>query len=247
MFGFFGPKKAEVLSHWYTPVPGFSASTNDFYAEVEKELREEKVPGLEMARVEFAEGGMLSEKRTYLRLTRERLVFDICAAPFGTSYFYSCRFAEIPSVVRLWELVALGLGLFFFALLSFDVFVRIFGLMAPFLWPVAFIAFIVLGIYTMRNSVAMGLANLDATLIKTPVLGAVYEAWFRKETYYRQDTRLMYVTVVEGIVKKLVEEETAAKGVRLLKQHEYSPILRELYKERPLAANETKGAPASRM
>ena len=84
----FKPKKADVLSHWYIPVPNFNASTVEFYTAVEKELNEQKVPGLEISRVDFSEGGLLSDKRTYLRMTRERLVFDICAAPFGTNYFY---------------------------------------------------------------------------------------------------------------------------------------------------------------
>ena len=77
---------------------------------------------------------------------------------------------------------------------------------------------------------------------------SVYEAWIRKETYYRQDTRLMYLTVVEGVVKKLVEEETAAKGIKLLKEYEYGPILGDLYKlteknleEPPAAAGLTRG------
>src|ERR1017187_1933844 len=131
----FKPKKADVLSHWYIPVPNFNASTVEFYTAVEKELNEQKVPGLEISRVDFAEGGLLSDKRTYLRMTRERLVFDICGAPFGTNYFYSCRFGELPAVVQLWELVVLAAGLGFCAVISFLVFVKIFGLLAPFVWP----------------------------------------------------------------------------------------------------------------
>src|ERR1035441_2983248 len=100
MFGF-KSKKVDVLSHWYVPVPSFNASTAEFYAAVEKELQEQKVPGLEISRLDFSEGGLLSDKRVYLRMTRERLVFDICAAPFGTNYFYSCRFAELPVKVSL--------------------------------------------------------------------------------------------------------------------------------------------------
>ena len=97
MFGF-RHKRAEVLSHWYSLVPNFNSASKEFYEAVEKELKERQVPGLDITRAEFAEGGLLSGKREYLRMTRERLVFDICAAPFGTSYFFSCRFAEIPSL-----------------------------------------------------------------------------------------------------------------------------------------------------
>ena len=60
---------------------------------------------------------------------------------------------------------------------------------------------------------AMGLKDLDTTLIRTPVIGAIYEAWFRKESYYRVDTRLMYLEIVSGVVKRLAEDATAAKGL----------------------------------
>jgi hypothetical protein len=235
MFDFLKPKRVEVLSHWYTPVPHFSASTPEFYAAIEDELKEQKVPGLEISKVEFSEGGLLSEKRLYLRMTRERLVFDICAAPFGTNYFYSCRFAEVPAVVKLWHVIVL--------LITLNIVVGLFWRFLGFLNGTLLLCVcIALVAYLLRNAVAMGLHDLDATLIKTPVIGPIYEAWFRKETYYRQDTRLMYLTVVEGVVKKLVEEETAAKGVKLLTQYEYAPILGDLYKPRPFGKAENPEA-----
>ncbi len=61
--------------------------------------------------IDFAEGGTLLSKREYLRMTHEQLVFDICAAPFGTAYFFSCRFAQIPAVVQPWELFVFAIGL----------------------------------------------------------------------------------------------------------------------------------------
>ena len=99
-------------------------------------------------------------------------------------------------------------------------------------------ALLLLLVYLLRNAVAMGLEDLDASFIRSPMLGPIYEAWFRKESYYRHDTRVMYLTVVEGVIKKLVEQETAAKGVKLLTQYEYGPILGELYKPRPFPAQE---------
>src|SRR5258708_5942539 len=105
MFGFFKTKRADIIDHWYALIPGFNTSTKEFYQGVETELKVREVPGLEMFHVDFAEGGVLSRQREYLRMTRERLVFDICAAPFGTAYFFSCRFAEIPAVVQIWQLL----------------------------------------------------------------------------------------------------------------------------------------------
>ncbi len=85
-------------------------------------------------------------------------------------------------------------------------------------------------IYVMRNAVALGLKDLDATLIKSPVIGPIYERWFRKETYYREDTRIMYREIVDAVVKAKVEEVTGAKGIKLVRFNEFSPILGDLYK-----------------
>ena len=230
MFGLFAKKKADVIDHWYSLVPGFTASTKEFYEAVEAKLKEHQVPGLEISQVEFSEGGLLSGKREYLRMLRERLVFDICAAPFGTAYFFSCRFAEIPAVVDPWQLLVL-LVLFSIAVpISFLICVKMFGLFAPFVWPLGLIVLIVLAVYIMRNAVAMGLKDLDARLLQLPIIGVVYEAWIRKETYYRVDTRLMYLDTVNAVVKAVVEEATGAKGIKLIRFNEHSPILGELYK-----------------
>jgi hypothetical protein len=223
LFGLFRSKQADVLSHWYALVPGFTTSAQEFYATVEKELKERKVPSMQITRVEFAEGGLLSDKREYLRMTRERLVFDVCAAPFGTSYFFSCRFAELPPVVKWWELCAVFVG----SLIVLGLFIKIFGLIFGLLVLATLCAGL---IYVMRNAVAMGLQDLDGTLINVPAIGAVYMAWIRKDTYYRQDTRLMYFDTVNGVVKAQVEEVTSAKGIKLIRFNEHSPILGELYK-----------------
>jgi len=223
MFGFFGAKKADVIEHWYALVPDFSISTREFYADIEKQLKERQVPGLDIAYVDFAEGGVLSAKREYLRMTRERLVFDICAAPFGTAFFFSCRFAQIPTIIRLWQLLVVIIGTF----LATTLVLRFAGLILGGLLLLAGMGFL---IYLLRNAVALGLKDLDATLIKSPVFGPIYENWFRKETYYRHDTRLMYCDTINSVVKAKVEEVTGAKGIKLVRFMEHSPILSELYK-----------------
>ena len=174
-------------------------------------------------------------------MTRERLVFDICAAPFGKAYFFSCRFAEIPAAVNLWEFLALVLGVCGVGFLGLIVFSKIFGVLGLMLYPFLFLAALVAAIFIMRNALAMGLKDLDASLIKTPIIGPIYEAWFRKETYYRQDTRLMYCDTVNAVVKAKVEETTGAKGIKLIRYMENCPFLNELYK--PNALPLSKGTP----
>ncbi len=105
MFGFL-KRPAEVLDHWIAFTDGLVLPPSEFYAAVEAELAGRKIPGLQVTRLELPEGGLLSEKRTYLRLVRERLVFDVGAAPFGTGFFFSCRTAEIPLVLKPGQLLA---------------------------------------------------------------------------------------------------------------------------------------------
>ncbi len=222
MFNFF-KKRADVIEHWIGFADGFSHSPADFYAAVEKELDARQVPGLEKSRVEFAEGGLLSDKRVYLRMARERLVFDVCAAPFGTRFFFSCRMAEIPLAIGFWQLGAVLLGLLGYTGLLWSIFGKSLGL------ALLVVTLGCLG-YVVRNTVALGFPDLDASLIKSPLLGPLYERFFRRETYYRIDTRLLYLDTVSSVVKRLAEEATAAKGVKLVRQFEQAPILGELFK-----------------
>ncbi|MEN9576483.1 MAG: hypothetical protein RL514_4338 [Verrucomicrobiota bacterium] len=216
-------KKADVIEHWISFAEDFQFPSSDFYDAIEKELEARKVPGLEKSRVEFAEGGLLSDKRAYLRMVRERLVFDVCAAPFGSRFFFSCRMAEIPAVIELWQLATVLISPPLLAGLLWQIFGFSLG-------SALLVVTLLSLVYLLRNAVALGLQDLDAALIKSPVLGSIYERFFRKETYYRQDTRLMYLDTVSNVVKKLAEEVTGAKGVKLVRQYEQAPILGELYR-----------------
>ena len=216
-------KKADVLSHWYTLVEHFNISCQDFYSAVEKDLARREVPGLVMSRVDFSEGGILSANREYLRMTRERLVFDICAAPFGTAYFFSLRFAELPVAIRLWEiLIALVFVVFPLFMLWFVV--------GFFLGSFLYVVAVGFGIWFLRNMISLGLKDIDANLITLPVIGPIYEYFFRKETYYRQDTRLMYLETINAVVKHKVAEFTSAQGINLLSIKQHSPLMDDLYR-----------------
>ena len=221
MFNFFR-KKADVLNHWIAFADQFHTSPSEFYDALIKELAARKVPSMDMSRVEFAEGGLLSDQRVYLRMLRERLVFDVCAAPFGTGFFFSCRTAEIPLVLKLWQLAAV----FVLSLVLLWALVSWLGLFWGF---VVLLAGSATAIYVMRNAVALGLQDLDKVLIQSPLIGSVYEVWFRKPTYHRVDSQLCYIQVVNTLVKQLAEDTTAEKGVKLVNQFELAPMLGDLY------------------
>ena len=216
MFGIWKSKKTEVLKHWYVLHLDFDTITSEFYDAIEYDLRTRELTGLEISRIEYAEGGMLSAKREYLRMRRERLVFDVCAAPFGTSWFFSCRFAEIPVVIHLWEILVLLLTLaavvFFYA--------SLFGWM---LGPILFAASLLSLLLMMRNTTTLGMEDLDAALLQIPVVGAFYERFLRKETYYREDTRLAYIDIVDKIVRGRIDEVSAAGKVKLVEYRDATP------------------------
>ncbi|MFM7232369.1 MAG: hypothetical protein ACKO3S_10315 [bacterium] len=78
-----------VVSHWHKLIENFQTSPKDFYTSVELALDRRHVPGLKTSRVKWSEGGLLSPDREYLRVEGDRHTFDICAAPFGSGFFFS--------------------------------------------------------------------------------------------------------------------------------------------------------------
>jgi hypothetical protein len=219
-------KKSEVLQHWIAIADGFNLPSQEFYEAVEKQLAARKIPNLEISRVEFAEGGILSGKRVYLRMIRERLAFDACAAPFGNTYFFSCRTVYAPAVLEIWHVLVVSLFFLF-------VYYWLARLVGTSFAPAALLGLIVAIAQIFRNTIALGLSDLDATLLKIPAIGPIYERFFRKDSYYRQDTRLVYLEIVPKIIKELADELTGAKGIKLVRQYEQAPILGELYKPVP--------------
>ena len=225
IFGFEN-KKGEVLDHWITFMDNFSFPPQEFYDAIEKELAARKIPSLEISREEFAQGGPLSGKRMYLRMFRERLALYTCASSFGDGYFFSCRTVYVPALVRLWHILAL---MFFFNVV-FALLVKPLGVMFAVVAVVA-LMFAIAGV--LRNTASMALSDLDSFLLKIPVISTVYEHWFREDTFYRVDTRLVYLQRVPALVRELAEEITAAKGVKLGPQYQRASIFGELYKPVP--------------
>jgi hypothetical protein len=220
VFGFEN-KRGEILDSWLYSAEDFHLPPRDFYDAVEKQLAGLKIPGMEIVRQEFAEGGLLSDQRLYLRLMRERLAIDTCAAPFGKIYFFSCRTVNVRALVRLWHIVAAAA--FFFLLTGI--------LVKPLGFPFAIMAtisllFALAGV--LRNAGSSAFADLDALLLKIPIVSTIYEDWFRMDSYYRQDTRTLYCKLLPELIKKAAEEVCADKGVKLVRQVGDVPALVEL-------------------
>lgn len=232
------PAEDEVIEHWYSLVASENFSAQEVYGLIEREIETQKVPGLAISRIDLSEGGILSDKREYLRMKRERLVFDTCAAPVGINYFFSYRFHVEPVVVSLWEILAAVLVVS----LLFAGSVRYIGI---FLGPFLLFSGLIVLAWFMRNAIGMGLRDLDTSLMRAPILGPIYERFFRKDSYYRQDLRIAYGSIVSSIVKGEVERVTAAKGVRLIREFSYSPVFGEMYAatEKTLAPQVSQSSP----
>lgn len=221
VFGFKN-NRGEILDEWIYSAEGLSLSGPDFYASVQQRVEAQKIPSLHVSRVEFAQGGLLSNQRQYLRLMRERLFIDTCAAPFGVHFFFSCRTVYVPALVRLWHILAV---LLFFSivgnglvhLLGFN-----FAVIALLTLPFAIAA-------VFRNASASPFADLDTFLLRIPVVATVYENWFRVETYYRVDTRTLYRTILPDLIRAAAEEAAAEKGLKLIRQYQFPPLMLELF------------------
>jgi hypothetical protein len=225
-FGTFGlwrrrrPDPIEATKGLY--LENFSTSTEEFYRGIEAELTEMRAPDLEVTRQRFREGGLLSSHREYLRLRRERLVFDVCAAPFGSSYFFSVRFSEIPVVLYIWQLLLV--------LLVLGIVAQAYWLLLGFTWGWIMLVLNVIAIFVLLpNVVTLRLHRLDDFLMRLPVFGVVYEAIFRPQTYYREDTRAMYVETMKIIVQRHIDLVTGQQGLQLTEIESLQPsALRDL-------------------
>jgi len=222
MFGLWKKRKPEELKQpTYALIDGFETSTDAFYQSIENELNARNVPGLELVRIDYREGGPLSSKRDYLRMRRERLTFDLCSAPFGTSWFFSYRFCEIPAPFPGLQLLIVA------GLLTALVFgyIALFGM----LWGGITIGMTAIGFaLLLRNTLTLGFEDFDAWLLTVPVFGRVYEAIFRKETFFRHDTRLMYAEMMERVIQDKIKEITASEGIEKVEFIESRPDLHPL-------------------
>ncbi len=204
MFGIWKRKRLKSGSAWSVLAPNFDTSTDAFYTLIREAIQEKRVPDVQISEIEFREGGVASAKRRYLRLRREYHVFDICSAPYGTSWFFSCRFGEYPMTLRVWEIAVI--------LAATGLLLAIHSAVFGWIWGSVVFALNAASFFFLLNSlVATGLYGLDAVIMRVPVLGALYEVFFRGDSYHRSDTRTMYFATVDRIIKDAVE---ATSGIR---------------------------------
>jgi hypothetical protein len=83
-----------VASHWSHFFEEFQFTPSDFYNQVEAKCKKYEIPNAKYSKVTYAQSGIFSARREYLRVARNEFVFDICAAPFGKGFFVSSWLGE---------------------------------------------------------------------------------------------------------------------------------------------------------
>jgi hypothetical protein len=226
-----------VISHWCKLIEGLQLSPLEFYKCIENAIDQRKVPGLSRQNVLWPEGGLLSANRVYLRLKREKLLFDICAAQFGTGSFVSYRLVQ-PQFP--WLLV-IGAGLFFgFIALLFLVYV-VGSIVARGPNPREALALWTLGgilvaMYSILSTmffltvlIARKFAHFaDTWLVRIPSLYRFYDRITRRNTYYRIDLILMFQAAVHAAVIEIVDKHVEAQHLKPLSDDERKPVLSKL-------------------
>jgi hypothetical protein len=159
-------------------------------------------------------------------------VYDVCAAPFGNGYFVSWRVGEVAVRLNVLGLLVILTGLFAGGVALFNEY-RFHLMFYPerFLWAAGItVGVLVASLWLARSSVALGLANLDALLLHTPVAAGFYERFLRPITYYRIDLALMYEEAVHSAVLQVIDELTDVQQLPRLSEAERKPVMRDFYK-----------------
>jgi len=205
----------EPLGHWHKLFENFETSPMDFYEALEKAVQYRQIPDAFLSLVEWRESGAGSSSREYLRVSRGRYVFDVCAAPFGTGFFFSWWFARSrPSAVP--GTVA---AIFVFLVLFWY-----------FAWWLSILLWLV--IFAVLGAVlSQSESEMAGYIAAIPLLGAVWESIFLPATYYRLDTQAMFRGAVQAAVLEVVDSLTDSKGLQRLGPDERKPVMREFFRK----------------
>lgn len=211
-----------AVSHWHALLDDFNTSAIDFYRSVEQELKSREVPTTQVERVLFRESGVLTAQREYLRISRQRLTFDLCAAPFGKGQFFSWWLVEKRSpyagIIAISGLLLLVLWLL----------LAIFKLGGVILGLLIFLIVDAIALAMVRSLADNGSTALEDGVLTMPLVGLIYAQAFKPTTYYSLDTALMFQEAVRRAVNTVIGDLRSAQGLRALSPDEERPQLRDL-------------------
>lgn len=88
-----------IFSHWFHMLENFHISSQEFYSLLENAINHRELPNIKISKITYHEGGIHTAKREYLRVVRRDHIFDICAAPMGTNFFFSWWLGDSVSLM----------------------------------------------------------------------------------------------------------------------------------------------------
>lgn len=190
-----------VVSHWAVLIDDFDTSGQKFFAAIERNVAGREIPEVKPSRVRFRQSGVLSDKREYLRLQRDNLIFDVGAAPYGTGFFFSWWLIRTGSRFP-W---AYPLGFFLVWLLITGMLDGFVGLV---LGPVA----------AVGGLIGIGKSGLvpEEHVAQAPIVGWLYRRLVNPETYHSLDLVSMYQESIRRAVNEAVDESLKAAGRSVL-------------------------------
>lgn len=213
-----------VVSHWSTLIENFQVSPLAFSEAVETALKRREIPTSKSERVDYREAGVLSANREYLHVRREKLMFDVCGAPFGTGFFVSWWLAEEqsklhPAAKAVILILMLGFMLWLWTQL---------GLVVGF---VLLVMLLIGSVVVLDQMVTQN--NIDEGFVRSlPIVGTLYVWMFKPDSYYRIDSMEMFQKAVHNAVLEVIDSMTAEKGIRALSESDRKPIMREFYSKK---------------
>ena len=216
-------KSDSVISHWYRLFEDLQESPKQVYQSIEAAIKKRELPDTFITSINLIEGGPLSARREYLRVSRKEHVFDICVALFGKGMFVSWWLSKAQSSKGLW----IAIAAFIFALILIFLSIDQFGLFLGLFLGIIFLPliFVILGLLIREGTIM-----IEDSILEVPVLGTLYERFFHPITYFKIDTALMFQESVRCAVLEVIDEITKSKGIRALSESERAPIMNDIFK-----------------
>jgi hypothetical protein len=90
--------------------------------------------------------------------------------------------------------------------------------------PALLLALVPVVLFLLRR---LGNQEADDFILSLPFIGPFYRRFFHPFTYYRIDTSEMFQQAVRAAVMEVIDQVTAAKGIRALTELERKPVMRE--------------------
>ena len=213
-------RQGKVFSRWNHLFVSAQYSPREFYSAVEALIQQHQVPELKISRVTWKERSLFSARREYLRLERGRYVYDLCAAPFGADFFFSSWLVILPPSFTFLQI--LGMLFTIVALLA------VYCLHGLVWLGVAVAAFVLLALLLRGHRLeifALGRVPLENFLLGLTIIGAIWERYFRRLTYFELDTAAMFQKAVHEAMLEVIDGITQAKGLRPMTKRQRRPIL----------------------